>query len=122
MKKLLSTITIALILTACGTNDSKEEVKDNELIATISLIKEDETFHEQEVTFNEGETLKEIMEEQMNVVFDGNFVTEIEEANQDPETNTWWVFEVNGESSMVGAHEFEPKNNDEIDWELVTFE
>lgn len=83
--------------------------------------------HEEEVVageffFQPGDTLQEVMLEELDIDMDGAFLTAIEGVSQEPGKNLWWVFTANDEVVNVGAADYVLKDGDNITWTLTAFE
>ena len=61
------------------------------------------------------------MKEQMQIVEKDGFVSAINGIEQEPANQKYWLFDVNGEMSQVGANQVDLKQGDVIDWKLEAF-
>lgn len=122
MKKILLTLTsLALLvpLTACGQFVDQESESTH--TATLTVTFEDKATTT-EVTFEEGDSVLDILEESHDVEEDGGMVTAIDGVSQDASTNTYWMYDVNGELAPKGVKEQLVAEGDQIDFYLETFE
>lgn len=122
MKKVLLSLTslgLFLILAACGqeTADSTEAVYS----ATLTVTFTDNTV-QQEVTFEEGDSVMDVLEDYHEVEESNGMVTAIDGVSQDAASNTYWMYDVNGELAPKGAEEQLLAEGDTIEFYLETFE
>lgn len=87
-------------------------VVDNEALADLS----------QEIVAEEGEYLLDLMEENYDMDAEDGFVQSIEGHEQDEDEGLFWMYYINEEMAEVGAGEYEPQNNDQVEWKLESFE
>lgn len=122
MKKVLLSLTslgLFLTLAACGqeTADSAEAVYS----ATLTVTFADRTAQE-EVTFEEGDSVMDVLEDYHEVEESNGMVTAIDGVSQDAASNTYWMYDVNGELAPKGAEEQLLAEGDTIEFYLETFE
>lgn len=139
MKKWLLLTASALFLVGCGevetppaesvesmssTAESVAVVEDAMVSATIKVTVDGEAIDdgEQEVEVEEGTMLLDVMEEYYEIEETDTFISSINGHAQDADANKWWLFDVNGEMSEVGAADLEVKEGDLIEWKLEAFE
>ena len=93
-------------------------------VATFELfvVAHDEEVLAEEFSFQPGDTLQEVMLEELDIDMDGAFLTAIEGVSQEPDKNLWWVFTANDEVVNVGAADYALKDDDKITWTLTSFE
>ena len=70
------------------------------------------------LTFKEGDNLLDVMKAQLKIVEKDGFISSINGVEQVPAENKYWLFDVNGTMSPVGAKEVILKAGDVIDWKL----
>lgn len=70
----------------------------------------------------EGALLLDVMKENFEVEESDLFITSINGVAQDTEAGKYWLFDVNGEMAMVGAHQYELQEGDLIEWNLAGME
>ena len=70
------------------------------------------------LTFKEGDNLLDVMKAQLKIVEKDGFISSINGVEQIPAENKYWLFDVNGTMSPVGAKEVILKAGDVIDWKL----
>lgn len=134
MKKLLVLFLTIGFLFGCSndqTNEQSEPIKSNEtteqVITVIVSTNNGEKIVEEkeiEITANEEQSVMEIMEENFEIEtqFDGAFISTINGVAASEEEKTSWFYSVNGEEAMVGAKEYKVKENDEIQFDLHSWE
>ena len=69
-------------------------------------------------TFKEGDNLLDVMKAQLKIVEKDGFISSINGVEQVPSEQKYWLFDVNGQMSPVGAKEVILKAGDVIDWKL----
>lgn len=88
----------------------------------LSVMAHEEEIVAGEFSFLPGDTLQEVMMEELDIDMDGAFLTAIEGVSQEPDKNLWWVFTANDEVVNVGAADYVLKDDDSITWTLTSFE
>lgn len=109
--------------------DEADETEDTdaegeEIEYTVDIIVEDEAVADlsKEIVAPEDMYLLDAMKENYEMEESGGFVEEIEGYEQDEDEDLYWLYYVNDEEAEVGAADFEPEENDEIEWRLESFE
>ena len=131
MKKLLALALLTVSLGACAqptapTKQTSQEttttVKAEQTI-TVNVKKDGELISGSPftLTFKDGDKLLTVMKEQMQIVEKDGFVSSINGIEQEPANQKYWLFDVNGEMSPVGANQVDLKQGDVIDWKLEVF-
>lgn len=135
MKKYLILLLTASSLAACQSqnNNSQADPEENqETSSSVAVDSEDqvaitvsansENLSTEDVPFDEGDTLLEVMEENFDIETEdseyGAFITAIDDYAQDDDQNLYWLFNVNDEMASVGASEYVLADDDQIDWYL----
>ena len=128
MKKIIGILAAALFLTACGqapTTTATKETTTATTVAqsttvTLNIIKDGQAIEGSPftLTFKEGDNLLDVMKAQLKIVEKDGFVSSINGVEQVPAENKYWLFDVNGTMSPVGAKEVILKAGDVIDWKL----
>ncbi|KHF39411.1 DUF4430 domain-containing protein [Halalkalibacter okhensis] len=130
---------VMLTLTGCGANNEtvEEPVQDEsseegqeegleELSATVVLSEEDHEniLSEDTVTFEQGQTLMEVMDEnyEITTAYEGAFISGINGIEADDETSSYWLYTINGEEALVGATEYELEHGDLIHFHYDSIE
>lgn len=122
MKKVWRMITIVglfFFLVGCGqSTTTKHEDSSKKQTATIVLKEEGKEVAKKEVSFEKTESLLTVMETNFSVKVDKNFVSGIDEYQQDASQNKYWLYDVNGKQPDVGAAEYFLKDGDTVTWSL----
>ena len=135
MKKIWMLFIAGFILTGCadaGNNalDSAENqssvkvsssVKSEEAISvTIQVTDEGKLIEEgtKTVEVEAGTNLLEAMKSNFEIEEDNGFITSINGHEQDDQAKKYWLFDINGEESMVGAGDLELQEGDLVEFHL----
>lgn len=129
MKKIVGILTAAIFLTACGqapanTNSTTTSVETTTVAqttsVTLNVTKDGKAIEGSPftLTFKEGDNLLDVMKAQLKIVEKDGFISSINGVEQVPAENKYWLFDVNGTMSPVGAKEVILKAGDVIDWKL----
>lgn len=128
MKKIIGILAATLFLTACGqapTTTTTQETTTATTVAqsttvTLNITKDGEAIEGSPftLTFKEGNNLLDVMKVQLKIVEKDGFISSINGVEQVPAENKYWLFDVNGTMSPVGAKEVILKAGDVIDWKL----
>ncbi|UOR12425.1 DUF4430 domain-containing protein [Halobacillus amylolyticus] len=129
MYTLLSALMLTMVVLAgCQTESgSEEETASNQeekqevtLQIELSKNKGEEVISTKEVTVEEGTMLMDVMKNNFEVEESEGFINSIEGISATEQKA--WLFTINGESSMVGANEYEVKQGDEIVFDFHAWE
>lgn len=135
MKKILGLFMLSFLLVGCGnqeTTSTESETSENiqdqneEVTYTIefsiddALYSIDEEEMNQELTSPKDTTLLEIMQEEFDAVDSDGIITAIDGIEQNESEKAYWLFDINGEFSQVGAGDYQLEEGDEITWNLET--
>lgn len=130
MKKIYGVL-IAILLTfsLVGCNNPNKEnstnaTNENNSKITISIVireKENELSY-QEFKVKKDEFLLNVLKDNYNVVEEDNFITSIDDKNQNPNENIYWTYTVNGDFASVGANEYKLQDKDKIIFTLDKME
>ncbi|WP_208560951.1 DUF4430 domain-containing protein [Marinilactibacillus kalidii] len=135
MKKIIGTGIVSLILVGCGNQGNQSTVdkgapaeseEQSSGTATITFNIDDQLYSidedelNQEVEWTEEVTVLEVMQNQFDAVDNEGFITSIEGYEQLESKQAYWLFDINGESSTVGAGDYVLEDGDEILWNLET--
>ena len=129
MKKIIGILTATLLLTACGqaTSNTNATTKSVETTTaaqttsvTLNITKDGQAIEGSPftLTFKEGDNLLDVMKAQLKIVEKDGFISSINGVEQVPSEQKYWLFDVNGQMSPVGAKEVLLKAGDVIDWKL----
>lgn len=122
MKKFLVALSLAFVflgLTACSQQET--ETAEKTYKANLAVVFTQDTTS-QEVVFEEGDTVMDVLEEYHQVEETNGMVTAIDGVSQDPATNTYWMYTINGELAEKGAESQLVAEGDKIEFYLETFE
>lgn len=121
MKKLVANLfalLALLILTACGqTKTADSSTSSSASQPTVELVvTKPEGSKSETVTFEEGDSVLEILDAAYDIEETNGFITAIDGLKQDESKNIYWMYKVNGEMADKGAGELEPKAGDKIEF------
>ena len=138
MKKLLLALSLSLVLFGCAPTEEAEtsSILQESTVAvsseaaetvsvTISLTDGGTVVagSEKTVEVEVGTSLFDVMKENYTIEEDGGFITAIDGQTQVEQTTDtkakYWLFDVNGEPSMVGAADVALQEGDVIVWNLT---
>lgn len=121
MKKLVLVFSLlfSLFLGACAAE--KPEADDQTATATL-IVRTADSSDSQEVTFEVGDSVMDVLEDYHKVDETDGFITAIDGVKQDAATNTYWMYQVNGKMAEKGAEELTVAAGDTIEFYLDTFE
>lgn len=101
--------------TSTDTAGQDQPVETETDTVSITIKDGEETLTEKEVPIEEGAVLLDVMEENFQVeATEDGFITSLEGVSQNEEEGKYWLFDINGEPSPVGAAEYELQPGDEI--------
>ena len=129
MKKIIGILTATLLLTACvqdpeNTTSTTTSVETTTAVqttsVTLNITKDGQAIEGSPftLTFKEGDNLLDVMKAQLKIVEKDGFISSINGVEQVPSEQKYWLFDVNGQMSPVGAKEVLLKAGDVIDWKL----
>lgn len=121
MKKVLGSISILVItsiLVGCHGDSSNNAVAKEEITVTISLFNDKKEMKSEDISILKGTTLEEAMIENFSAETKNGMITKIDGHEQDESKSKYWLFDVNGEFSNVGAADYELQEKDKVDWKL----
>lgn len=104
-------------------NSTMEET--SSLVASqfqMVLRVEGEDVMEENLAFQPGEKLLDVMKKYHSIMEKDGFVERIDQYEQNPSEMKYWLFEVNGQMSQVGANQVELKEGDKVVWSLSVLE
>ncbi len=121
MKKIgfIFLLCLSFVLGACG--QTNQETSGETATATLE-IRSETSSEKQEVTFEVGDTVMDLLEEYHTVEEESGMVTAIDGVSQDPASQTYWMYKVNGQLAEKGASELLVQSGDQIEFYLETFE
>ena len=124
MKKVvlgLISFLAVLFLAACGSSSQTAVEQEEQFQATL-VVDFGDKVDSQEISFEQGDTVMDILEEHFEVESEAGMVTAIEGVSQDAAANTYWMYDINDELAPKGAEEMTISEGDTITFYLETFE
>lgn len=94
------------------------EVEDIAIDVTVSVDGDEVSDLNQTLEVKPDTVLLDAMDEVYDLEADDGFVTKIDDFEQDPDNNKYWLYYINGESATVGANEYQLQEDDQIEWRL----
>ncbi len=122
---MLATITL---LVGCSTaSDDVEQgqeadVTEGNITIIVSEEEADEVYSEEEVTIEEDAILMDVMKENYEIEEDDGFITAIDGISPEEDEQKAWIYSVNDEEALVGAAEYELSIDDEVVFDLQSWE
>ena len=124
MKKVvlgLISFLAVLFLAACGSSSQTAVEQEEQFQATL-VVDFGDKVDSQEISFEQGDTIMDILEEYFEVESEAGMVTAIDGVSQDAAANTYWMYDINDELAPKGAEEMTISEGDTITFYLETFE
>lgn len=102
------------------TVDQTEEMIEVKLVITVDgeIITDGEQF----IEVTDGKVLLDVMNQYFELEQKGGLITSINGHNQDQLKGKYWVFDINGAMSELGAADLKLHDGDVIEWKLEAFE
>ena len=136
LKKLVAVMVLGLVLGGCSNDSSEKKTEatdakteqstkakdDNEQKVTIKLVIDDKEETKKEVSFEEGQSLAEVMDANFEMSDDNGMISSIDGHEQDAKNSKYWLYQVNGKDATTAASDVELKSGDEIVWTLNQLE
>lgn len=138
---VLAIISVVLILAGCGANNGNLEGNNNnsgnnnavnnstvneeaavKVEFVISKDNGEEVIETKTIEIEEGDFVLDVLKANFDVEEEGGFVTAIEGIEQDVDAKLGWMYFVNDEMAMVGAAEYELKADDQVNFDLQSWE
>lgn len=124
MKKVvlgLISFLVVLFLAACASSSQTAVEQEEQFQATL-VVDFGDKVDSQEISFEQGDTVMDILEEHFEVESEAGMVTAIDGVSQDAAANTYWMYDINDELAPKGAEEMTISEGDTITFYLETFE
>ena len=130
MKKFLSIFMVvsALLVTGCANTAEEEPIaieqsEEVEQIEVRILLKDvdDEMYISERIEVEEGSTLSEVMEENLNTVIEDGFLVSIDEFENDPSNDIFIVYDINDEMGTEPVEDLILKDGDKVLWKRAEF-
>ena len=121
MKRILLIVTflMTMVLAACQANPVEEA--ETKITVTLQITKDGKTAS-QEVEAEQGDSVMDVLEDYHQVEEDNGMVTAIDGVSQNPSTNTYWMYKVNGSLAEKGAAEQILQEGDDVEFYLESFQ
>lgn len=127
MFKKFSLLLASLVLIGCSAPTAPSSSTDisnvetsteqaNTLDVTVVLKIKGEPSKEKKLTIEEGASALDALKQAFDTKEKDGFVTQIETYENDDATQTYWLYEVNGEMAEVGADEYLLNQHDTVTW------
>ena len=110
-----------LFLAAC-TPSSQTDLEQEELLNASLVVDFGDKKDSIEVSFEQDDTVMDLLEDHFEVESEAGMVTAINGVSQDASSNTYWMYDINGELAPKGAEEMTISEGDTITFYLETFE
>lgn len=101
-------------------NESEDAVVEVEF--TISKDEGEEVIETKTIEIEEGDVVLDVLKDNFDVEENDGFVTSINGVSEDPDNQIGWIYFVNDEMAMVGAAEYELKADDQVNFDLQSWE
>ena len=124
MKKVvlgLISFLAVLFLASCASSSQTAVEQEEQFQATL-VVDFGDKVDSQEISFEQGDTIMDILEEHFEVESEAGMVTAIDGVSQDAAANTYWMYDINDELAPKGAEEMTISEGDTITFYLETFE
>ena len=124
MKKVvlgLISFLAVLFLASCASSSQTAVEQEEQFQATL-VVDFGDKVDSQEISFEQGDTVMDILEEHFEVESEAGMVTDIDGVSQDAAANTYWMYDINDELAPKGAEEMTISEGDTITFYLETFE
>ncbi|HLR54055.1 MAG TPA: DUF4430 domain-containing protein [Pseudogracilibacillus sp.] len=123
----ISTMLIAVaLLFGCANNNEAENEAEEAIDASISItISEDEgeeIISEDDWDIEEGDVLMDVLKDHYDIEEDEGFIESIEGVSPEKDEEKAWMYFVNDEMAEVGAAEYEVEADDDIIFDLQSYE
>lgn len=117
--------TIAL-LTGCNQaselNDQGTDIEEGTITVIISDEEAAEMYSEEEITIEDNAILMDVMKDNYDIEESDGFINSIEGIAPEEGEKKAWIYSVNGEDALVGAAEYELSINDDVVFDLQSWE
>lgn len=130
MKRLLRicvSVLSALVLLGCSTTSnqptaSSQVEETSQLLEATLRITTDGQNSTKNVRFEAGDSVMDVLEEYYDIEEENGMVTVIDGKSQDPASNTYWMYKVNGSLAEKGAAEQILQEGDDVEFYLESFQ
>ncbi|WP_170242349.1 DUF4430 domain-containing protein [Streptococcus suis] len=130
MKQLLRicvSVLSALVLLGCSTTSnqptaSSQVEETSQLLEATLRITSDGQNSTKNVRFEASDSVMDVLEEYHDIEEENGMVTVIDGKSQDPASNTYWMYKVNGSLAEKGAAEQILQEGDDVEFYLESFQ
>src|SRR5690625_1262559 len=132
MKKFIQGIMIVfasiVLLIGCSSSEESEiengtdQSDEGTVVIIVSEEEADEVYSEKEIAIDEDEILMDVMKENYDIDEEEGFINSIDGIAPEEGEEKAWIYSVNGEDAMVGAAEYELSFDDEVVFDLQSWE
>lgn len=130
MKRLLRicvSVLSVLVLLGCSTMSnqptaSSQVEETSQLLEATLRITTDGQNSTENVRFEAGDSVMDVLEEYYDIEEENGMVTVIDGKSQDPASNTYWMYKVNGSLAEKGAAEQILQEGDDVEFYLESFQ
>lgn len=130
MKRLLRicvSVLSVLVLLGCSTTSnqptaSSQVEETSQLLEATLRITTDGQNSTENVRFEAGDSVMDVLEEYYDIEEENGMVTVIDGKSQDPASNTYWMYKVNGCLAEKGAAEQILQEGDDVEFYLESFQ
>lgn len=130
MKRLLRicvSVLSVLVLLGCSTTSnqptaSSQVEETSQLLEATLRITTDGQNSTKNVRFEAGDSIMDVLEEYYDIEEENGMVTVIDGKSQDPASNTYWMYKVNGSLAEKGAAEQILQEGDDVEFYLESFQ
>jgi len=132
MKKFIQGIMIVfasiVLLVGCSSSEESEiengtdQSDEGTVVIIVSEEEADEVYSEKEIAIDEDEILMDVMKENYDIDEEEGFINSIDGIAPEEGEEKAWIYSVNGEDAMVGAAEYELSFDDEVVFDLQSWE
>ncbi|HFI0140554.1 TPA: DUF4430 domain-containing protein [Streptococcus suis] len=130
MKRLLRicvSVLSALVLLGCSTTSnqptaSSQVEETSQLLEATLRITSDGQNSTKNVLFEASDSVMDVLEEYHDIEEENGMVTVIDGKSQDPASNTYWMYKVNGSLAEKGAAEQILQEGDDVEFYLESFQ
>ncbi|AND79007.1 DUF4430 domain-containing protein [Streptococcus pantholopis] len=118
ISRLIVTVLSFIVLTACSTDSAPSSSNSaSSDTGTVQLIvQEDSNTIDETVTFEKGDTVMDVLQDNYEVEETDGFITAIDGITQDEEAGKYWMFTINDELAPKAADQIKVKNGDKIEF------
>lgn len=115
--KAMLMLSFSVLLVACGQQQDAAKTSGSEEAGKVELIVDlDTNVVDENVTFEKGDTVMDVLEDNYKVEETDGFITAIDGLEQDTAKGVYWFFKVNDDMAPKAADQIEVKAGDKIEF------